>query len=324
MDSESIQLNDFLSGTYSYYFNKSDNPYCYDEDGNYTLDYMIGNGVYNPEDFYYARLEYSSEWIQQPGHCRNWPILCASTKLIEEYNELRDELYGSIIDDIVLSGFIDPNVENLKVEMDSASDFLESYKQRRTTYLTNALENFRSQAKSLKETWDSLKTTFDIDLGMLQDTSQGFYMIQVEDGGWAKGRKDKEGVENIHDIYSGSWYHTTKEGKGDYSRVSFKEIDTSTFTTKLNSVMEIVDQFGDIFYGNTSKHSSYATTTAASVPIASSTRPAFESILNDYQKLQPQLDSIIRQVEDLFYNPAIMKNGSSTLTEYKSSSSSSM
>ena len=55
-------------------------------------------------------------------------------------------------------GFTDPEMPDLDAEMNSVLEFLQTKSQTRLSFLQNALANFRSQASSLKSTFDGLAT----------------------------------------------------------------------------------------------------------------------------------------------------------------------
>lgn len=133
-----------MAGTYKYYFEKSTNKYCYNDDGVYERDYLIGTDAYNKNDYYIVRLNQIKDWINAENHCRNWPILCASIKLRDSYNDLHNRIYGELIDQLAPSGLYDIPNDDLQFKLDTVNEFLNTRIAQRQTYLQDALDNLRA------------------------------------------------------------------------------------------------------------------------------------------------------------------------------------
>lgn len=134
LQEEKDTLSVFLNTQYDYYFCKSDNTYCYDEDGNYMFDYFIGNPAYNENDYHVNRLSDAYNWIND-DHCKSYSVLCVTYKLQAEYSNLCSDIYNNIVDYIILSGYNDVSIENLATKMDDIHDWLKEKVTGRTTYL---------------------------------------------------------------------------------------------------------------------------------------------------------------------------------------------
>lgn len=89
------QLDDFLSGEYSFYYEKSKNKYCYvnhDVNGVYGPDYYIGNPSYAYR-YYIENLEGVTKFTNRDENIRNYPILCTVGWLDEQFDMLCADFY---------------------------------------------------------------------------------------------------------------------------------------------------------------------------------------------------------------------------------------
>lgn len=292
------ELSICLHQTYDYYFCKSDNVYCYDEDGNYLFDFFVGNSNYLEDDYYITHLNDAYAWIND-DHCQTWPVLYATERLRQEYSNASAEIHSQIVDYITLSGFNDLNLENLDEEMNSIKEFLNQKITDRNTYLQTALGNFRTQASALKAAYDTLANTFSQVLAQTPDTSQGWYITynQSKTGSYAK--VEGGGKENKYDQFSQHFYKYVADGGQWYDAISFKSsnqiADTDTLETKVNKLIGRISECANIFYGFVKNASS------AVVPKSYGTQTdTLKSILADLKGLDASFNSIVDQVQALY------------------------
>jgi len=135
------ELTSMLSSTYANYFCKSKNSYSYDQDGSYRFPFYTAPA----EDLFMLQLTAASAWIQ--GNCKTSAVLYAVDELSTAYNVSKANV-DAMIDGLTgnMSGYVPLGAVELDKEMDNISAFLSARAQSRTSYLQNALENFRAQA----------------------------------------------------------------------------------------------------------------------------------------------------------------------------------
>ncbi len=99
----------------------------------------------------------ASSWIQD--NCVTSSLQFAVSQLSDEYDDLHRAIIA-LVDVIELSGYVDLDLVDLSEQMDSMKSFLNSKIEARTQFLQTSLDNFRSQANSLKAAYDQYAASF--------------------------------------------------------------------------------------------------------------------------------------------------------------------
>lgn len=249
------ELTTMLSSTYQNYFCKSKNSYSYDQDGTYRFPVYTAPS----EDLFMLQLTAASAWIQ--GNCKTSAVMHAVEQLSSAYAVSKANV-DALIDGLTgeMSGYVPLEAVELDNEMDSISSFLSARAQSRMEYLQNALENFRTQARELKSSYDQAEASFSNVLASMPDTSQGWYMSSTAKGSGSyemrkqgKTLSSGDGGDVIYDAYSQAYYKPADKGQGAWSRVYFdstNDIDpTADLSARIDAAVGRVGEIGNIFFG---------------------------------------------------------------------------
>lgn len=171
------QYYDFLSGDMKFYFEKSNNKYCYNESEEgiktYKHDYYLNNPIYSNEDGYLlyelqnfrnfldASVENSEG--QKEYNIVNYPLIDTITAISNECYRISSEYKSEVAQAILLSGlsgFYDINALTLDDELQSGYDYLKDRIDRRFKFLQDNLAQVRAQANQVRELYNSVKENF--------------------------------------------------------------------------------------------------------------------------------------------------------------------
>lgn len=137
-----VDYNQFISGEYSFYYNKSETMYSYqDHDidtGSYLHDYYIGNSKYIIDDStIYDRLHSLNQYSTE-ANIKNWSLIDRVEYVKDEFNSIYGHIRADVTSKLSKSyGFVDINADTLDDELKYTYDFLNDQITTRKQFLTS-------------------------------------------------------------------------------------------------------------------------------------------------------------------------------------------
>lgn len=153
----------FLSGLYPYYYEKSDCQYCYqkyDSTGYYNHDWFIDHEEKYNAVYIRDRLNECYNFSLNNENIHNYPILDTIGYLSGEFNTLSGNLVMNVINGIKDFGYNDIHALTIEGEMDDAYDWLKDKIDQRYEFLKNLVEGLKIQANALLDTYNSTNNAF--------------------------------------------------------------------------------------------------------------------------------------------------------------------
>lgn len=153
----------FLSGSYPYYYEKSDCMYCYenyDVSGYYKHDWFIDHPEKYNATYIRDRLNECYTFSMNDENIHHYPLLDTVDYLCVQFTEISTDLVTDVINGIEEYGYNDIHALTINGEMDDAYDWLKDKIDQRYEFLKNLVEGLKTQANALLDTYNSTNNAF--------------------------------------------------------------------------------------------------------------------------------------------------------------------
>lgn len=245
----SSDYGEFISGTYSYYYAKSNHKWCYEYQdpvaGSYLFNYYINSPEHDTSDMtLHQHLQSLLAYSQDPANIQNHALNCVIDYIYTNFNQVSSDLKSKVISKLTSTyNFVDIKAPNLGDELQYTYDYVNDLIASRKKQIEDGLANAKAQASNLKSQYDQLNNTFTAAIASFNDNNPGYklgddYVFEVtvsktsswpsrsgSDSGFSEDETGKCDVsdnsppnkkhDNVLFVPNlGRWY--ILDGKGDY------------------------------------------------------------------------------------------------------------
>ena len=307
----STDYQNFISSEYVAYFQKSDYVYCYETSGKtktYKHDYFIGNQYWDQNNYIQNAIQNLITYSSISSNIQNHIAYDTIDTLLNGYGDMIHGYYNlkeqtqSIVSRLEPYGYAKLGTEDLIKELDNTENYVKQKISSKLTFLQNSLQDLKSQTTELQNQYQQIETQFANCIAQCPGIDQGYYFTfsgveKDENGSSVRTGSyitcDYKSTDAIYDKNSGQYFkESIKESgseiilNGYYNLVNVKVDMTS------GSLKQRMDNLNKALGGNVYYGTNY--TGAANV------KESIKSLLVTHSNLGTVIDSIIKQVNDLF------------------------
>ena len=176
----SSDYTEFISGTYSCYYMKSNHKWCYEYQdpvaGRYLFNYYVKSPEYDTAEMtLHQHLQSLISYSSDPSNIQNHALNCVVDYLYTNFNQISSDLKSKIISKLAATyNFVDVKAPNLGDELQYTYDFVNSLISSRKKQIEDGLANAKAQASNLKSQYDQLNNTFTAAIASFNDNNPGY------------------------------------------------------------------------------------------------------------------------------------------------------
>lgn len=171
---------EFISGTYSYYYVKSNHKWCYEYqstgDGNYMFNYYVKSPEYDTlEMTLHQHLQSLLAYSSDPNNIQNHALNCITDYIYTNFTSISSNLKTYVINSLQSEyNFVDIAAPQLDGELQYTYDYVQDLIATRKKTIENAISNLKTQATNLKTQYESLNNTFTTAIASFNDNNEDY------------------------------------------------------------------------------------------------------------------------------------------------------
>lgn len=233
IDTLESDYNDFINGTYSFYYKKSGNKYCYSDydidAGIYQHKYFVGNDQYDNDSMSLYQHLYNLQQYSTEDNIHNFALSNTLSYVYDGFTSIYSSLNADVNSKIALSGFVDVKALTLDDELQYTYNYLKDYIDTRKQVLQNQLQSMQQQANSLKLQYETLNNAFTNAVANFNDSNDGYalgddkiYCVSLNErnGNWTGSRCSRDTKAHkkaswciyVTDNDTNRWYYEDDSG----------------------------------------------------------------------------------------------------------------